>query len=339
MHRITETIRRNFGVLIRLLPFFAFIPPIVILYSLYAWSFEQTLHGRTFLLFFLWLVFLEMVMSWEKLAIKLNKIKSLRTFLLVMNILLPTIYVIVENYCGLNVVIENVAESIGVEKISWPVISVEYLVFMIFLILIVLLLFGVNSLLDFSVSIIFAGVIGTLFLIDNLYPYGRFTPLQMLVPATTTIVTYVFNLMGYSTNLSIINSRTYGSIPYLTVINQQGDSVGLGIAWACSGIESLMIYAVTIVLFLRKMNASIKIKTAYFLIGAIITYLISIFRIVTLFLLAFDYSIKSPQWQQFHNYYGMLYTAAWITVYPLIIAGSHTLWNTVRYRKIQKGIT
>lgn len=338
MQRIRETIRRNLDALLRLSPLLAFIPPIVILYSLYAWSFEQTLHGRTFLLFFLWLVSLETVMSWEKLAIKLNKIKSLRTFLQAMSILLPTIYVIVENYYGLNLVIENVAENIGVEKTSWPIVSVEYLVFMIFLILIVLSLFGVNSLLDYSLSVIFAGVIGILFVIDNLYPYGRFTPLQMLVPATTTIVTYVFNLMGYTTSIRITNNSTQGLIPILKVTNQQEKSVQLGIAWACSGIESLIIYTVTIVIFLRKMDVSIKIKTVYFLIGAIVTYLINIFRIVTLFLLAFDYPTNSPQWQQFHNYYGMLYPVAWITVYPLIIAGGHTLWNAVKYRKHKKNI-
>ena len=332
MPQIIHIIKRNGNMLIRLLPFFAFIPPVVILYSLYTWSFEQTLHGRTFLIFFVWLISLEIIIGWdEPHTIKLKKFKSARTILLTVALLLPTIYVIAENYCGLKTTIENLAKGIGVEETSWPAVSVEYLVFMVFLILIILLLYGISGLSEFSVSVLFVGAIGTLFAIDNLYPYGRFTPLQALVPATTNIVVYIFNLMGYKTNIIFIkNDPTYGSFPYLTVTNPQGISVGLGIAWACSGIESLIIYTVTIVLFLRKMNTSLKVKAAYFAIGAAITYLINIFRIITLFLLAIEYGMRSPQWQQFHDYYGMLYSVMWIVAYPLVVIGSQALWHKIK---------
>jgi len=337
MSQIIQIIKRNLNTLIRLLPLFAFIPPIVILYALYAWSFEQTLHGRTFLLFFVWLVSLEIIMGWDELhTIKLKKLKSVRAVLLAIALLLPTVYVIVENYCGLKAFIENVAKGMGVGETSWPAVSVEYLVFMVFLILITLLLYGVNGLSEFSVSILFAGAIGTLFVIDNVYPYGKFTPLQALVPATTTIVAYIFNLMGYKTRITFVNSSAYGSFPYLTVTNPQGVSVGLGIAWVCSGIESLIIYTVTIVLFLRKTNTSLKIKAVYFAIGAIVTYFINIFRIVMLFLLAIEYGQRSPQWQQFHNYYGMLYSVMWIVAYPLIIIGSQALWHKLKESQIKK---
>lgn len=333
MSQIIPMIKRNLNTLIRLLPLFAFIPPIVILYFLYAWSFEQTLHGRTFLIFFVWLVSLEIIMGWDEFhIIKLKKL-SVRTVLLAIALLLPTIYVIVENYCGLKMVIENVAKGMGVGETSWPAVSVEYLVFMVFLILITLLLYGVSGLSEFSVSILFAGAIGTLFVIDNLYPFGKFTPLQVFAPATTTIVAYIFNLMGYTTRIIFVNSSTYGSFPYLTVTNPQGVSVGLGIAWVCSGIESLTIYTVTIVLFLRKMDTSLRIKATYFAVGAIVTYFINIFRIVMLFLLAIEYGLGSSPWQRFHDYYGMLYTVTWIIVYPLIIMGSQALWHKIKSMK------
>jgi len=233
----------------------------------------------------------------------------------------------------------------GVEKTSWPAVSVEYLVFMAFLILTVQLLYGVSGLSKFSVSIIFASVIGTLFVIDNLYPYGRFAPLQALVPATTNIVAYIFNLMGYKTSITFVNNDpTYGSYTSLTVTNPQGVSATLGIAWACSGIESLIIYTVTVVSFLRKMDKSLKVKAAYFAIGAVITYFINIFRIITLFSLKIEcvlagskYGLDSPQyqsaraqWQRFHDYYGMLYSIAWIVTYPLIIIGCQILWGKIK---------
>jgi thaumarchaeosortase len=296
-----------------------------------------TLHGRTFLLFFAWLISLEIIMGWEKFeTIRLNKLKSVRTVLFVVALLLPTVYVIVENYCGLNLIIEDIATRLNVLKASWPTVSVEYIVFMIFLVLIVLLLYGISGLPDFSVSILFAGTIGTLFIIDNLYPYGKFTPLQILVPATTAIVAYVFNLMGYTTSITYENSPTYGSYPYLKVTSPQGGKTGLGIAWPCSGIESLIIYAVTVVLFLKKLDVSFKIKVFYFVVGAIVTYFINIFRVVTLFLLALEYGVGSPPWQRFHDYYGMLYSVAWIVAYPLIIIGSQALWHKIESKLAQR---
>jgi len=174
------------------------------------------------------------------------------------------------------------------------------------------------------------GTIGLLFIIDNLYPFGKFTPLQILVPWTATLAANVLNLMGYTTSMSFIsNDPTYGSMPDLTVTGSQGKA-RFGIAWPCSGVESLLIYTVTILLFLKKTDIPWKHRIIYFSIGAVVTYLINIFRVVTIFLLAMDYGWPSPQAAQFHNYYGMLYSITWIISYPLIIIGSRALWGRIR---------
>ena len=331
MHGSMQTTKQNRMMLARLSPFLAFIPPLFILYHLHAWSFEQTLHGRTFLLFFLWLITLEIMLGWERFeASGMDSFKSAKTLILIIALLLPTAYVIVANYYGVNETIENLALSLNVEKTSWPTVSVEYLVFTIFLALIILSLYGINGLQDFPISIFFSGTIGILFSMDNLYPYGKFTPLQILVPATVTVTANVFNLMGYTTKITFVNNALQGSYPYLKIINPQGTSVGLGIAWTCSGIESLLIYTVTILMFLRKMGTSLKKKVAFFIAGAIITYFINIFRIVNLFLIALEYGTKSQQWAQFHNFYGMLYSVTWIVCYPLIIIGGQTLWQKIK---------
>ncbi|MDH5481399.1 MAG: exosortase/archaeosortase family protein [Candidatus Bathyarchaeota archaeon] len=336
---ILQRVKRNVNVLTRLLPILSFIPPLFILYSLYAWSFEKTFQGRTFLLFFSWLVVLEIILCWEKLQKnKVNRLKSMRTALLIIVLLLPTIYVIVANYCGLNAIIEDLAKQNispndplkDVHASSIPV-STEYMVFSVFLGLIVLLAYGIGGLTDFSISTFFAGTIGILFTIDNLYPFGKFTPLQILVPTTARLAANVFNLMGYTTSMIfILNDPIQGSYPRLSVTSPQGESIGFGIAWPCSGIESLLIYTVTILIFLKKTDISWKHRIIYFSAGAVVTFFINVFRIITLFLLAIDYGWPSPEAQNFHDYYGMLYSITWIISYPLIIIGSRTLWKRIR---------
>lgn len=329
---ILQIVKRNVNILINLLPILSFIPPLFILYSLYAWSFEQTLHGRTFLLFFVWLIALEVILSWEKLQKNnVNKLRSIRTVLFIIALLLPSIYVIAANYCGLNAIIEDLATQLKVEKTGWPMVSVEYMVFAVFFGLIILLAYGISGLTDFSISTFFIGTIGILFTIDNLYPYGRFTPLQILVPSTATLAANVLNLMGYTTSMSFIsNHPTYGSMPDLTVTGSQGEFAKFGIAWPCSGVESLLIYTVTILLFLKKTDMPWKQGIVYFSIGAVVTYFINILRVVNIFLLAMKYGWPSPQAVQFHNYYGMLYSITWIISYPLIIIGSRALWGRIR---------
>ena len=321
---ILRVVKRNLNILIKLLPIFSFIPPLFILYSLYAWSFEQTLHGRTFLLFFVWLIALEIILSWEKLREnKLNKLRSMRTVLFVIAILIPTTYVIAANYCGLNSMIEDLATQLGVEEVGWPVVSVEYMVFAVFCGLIILLAYGISGLENFSISTFFAGTIGILFTMDNLYPW--FPPLQIFVPATAKLAVNVLNLMGYTAT-----SFTQGSITYLIVKGSQGVPVGFGIAWPCSGIESLVIYTVVMLLFLKKSDIRWIYKMIYFVFGAVVTYFINALRVVTLVLLGMQYGVYSPEFQRFHNYYGMLYSVTWIISYPLIIIGSRALWERIR---------
>jgi hypothetical protein len=57
--------------------------------------------------------------------------------------------------------------------------------------------FGAKGLKSFSVPLLFLVVVGALYNTDNVYPYGKFTPLQFLVPGTTTLAAIVLNLMGY----------------------------------------------------------------------------------------------------------------------------------------------
>jgi exosortase/archaeosortase family protein len=177
--------------------------------------------------------------------------------------------------------------------------------------LIVLLAYGIKNLPVFSGSIFFLGVMGFLFVIDDLYPGGKFTPLQMLVPVTAFFAARLLELFGYTTTVTEAYYPIYGRVSVLKVNN-----ISLfGIGWICAGVESLVIYTIVIFLFLKKSEISTKRKIFYFVVGAAVTYFLNILRIFTLAMIALSGGDIGP----FHNFYGQFYSITWITLYPLMI--------------------
>lgn len=250
--------------------------------------------------------------------------KSARIIAFIITLLNPTIYVIIANFLGVNSAILDMARRYNIQS-PWAEVmplSIEYLVFAVFFALIMLLEYGTNGLRDFSISTLFLGIIGVIYAIDNVYSAG-FTPFQILVPATAMLAANVLNLMGYQTLWLGVKE----GMPTFIAWDSQGRlSRPFSIAWPCSGVESLLIYTVTILLFLKKTAIPRKHRIIYFIIGAIVTYFINILRIVTIFVI----SINDGDYMRFHDYYGQLYSITWIISYPLIIIGSRALWSKVR---------
>jgi thaumarchaeosortase len=332
MQTILPILKKHMSKLMKLLPLLAFAVPLLWLYFLDPGSFELMWKGRTFELFFLWLILLELILSWENLReSKINRVISARTFAFIATLLLPTIYVIISNYSGLNTVIADSARQNGVQWWGAMPLATEYLVFAVLFCLIVLLPFGAKGLKIFSVPLLFLVVVGALYTIDNVYPYGKFTPLQFLVPATTTLAATVLNLLGCKTILTTQTDPSRGSLSLLTATDPHNPirTARFEIAWPCAGIESLLIFTVVILLFLKRMPISWKAKAGYFAIGAAVTYFINILRIVTIFTIG----MNGGDVDSFHYYYGPLYSVAWIVLYPLIILGSQSLWHEITNRK------
>lgn len=343
MLNIKHETEGKINILIKLLPLFAFIVPFLILYFYqdiahppypyyyrsYTNTFEVTWKGRTFYIFFLWLAALEMILGWEKLQlIKVNKLRSIRTVVFILGLLLPTVYIVISNFYGLNAAIVDWAWQNKIAQCNWMPLSTEYLVLAVLFTVIIWLQYGISGLKNISLSPVFLAIIGIIYTIDNLYPYGSFTPFQFLVPATATLAANVLNLMGYQTQWI---GQSYGT-PVLHAWNSKG-SAAFGIAWPCSGIESLLIYTLTILLFLRNIAFPRKHKIIYFVFGAVVTFFINVMRIVTIFVIAIDTGANSLQTQRFHDYYGQLYSITWIALYPLIIIASRALWRKIRTPK------
>jgi len=329
MPNLKPTKEQTISFVRRLLPVLALAIPFLTLYFLYPSSFEATWKGRTFYLFFLWLVALETILNWDKISeTKVKRLKSLRTIAFIAAITAPIFYIVAANYWGLNAAILDLAQKYNVSSnvIEYVPLSTEYLVFTVLFALTVSSYYGPRQLGNFSISTLFLGIIGTVYMIDNLYPWGRFTPFQIFVPTTTMLAASVLNVMGFKTNISFVeNDPTYGSLTRLDVADLNGKTAAFNIAWPCSGVESLIIYSVTILLFLKNSAIPWKQKIAYFVVGAVVTYFINALRIATIFIIA----INGGDVGAFHNYYGELYSITWIMFYPLIILGSRALWGKI----------
>jgi len=205
-------------------------------------------------------------------------------------------------------------------------LSTEYLVFAMLFGLMVSLSSGFKGLKTFSVPIFFLALVGAIYTIDNIFPYGQFTPFQIFVPTTTALAAAILNLVGYTTSIAYEQSSSQGNMPVLTATNHLGASATYSIAWPCAGIESFLIFTVVILLFLKRTSITLKSKLGFFVFGAIITYVINAFRIVEIF----QIGANGGNIDMFHFYYGPLPAVIWIVLYPLIILGSLSLWRKIR---------
>lgn len=338
MPNVFERIRNQPSILLPLLPLVAFLVPLTWLYFLDASSFESMWKGRTFELFFVWLIGLELILGWENFKqTKLSSLRSPRTILLALFMVLPTIYVLASYYFGLNQAITDwsLANSMKGGWASAMPLSIEYLVFAAFFTVIVFLTFGKKGLTNYAIPAFFMLMVGAIYIIDNVYPYGQFTLFQFFVPTAAYAAAAIFNLMGYTTSLTEQTDIVHGTMPVLTVSGPLG-STEFGIAWPCAGIESFLIYTVVVLLFLKRMPISWKAKIGYFAFGAIITYFINIMRIVTIFMIGMENGAASEAVDLFHKYYGPLYSITWIIVYPLLIYLGQGLWMRYKNRKMSQ---
>jgi thaumarchaeosortase len=322
--------KRNADKLMLLAPLAAFAVPLVWLYLLNPASFDNMWKGRTFELFFVWLILLELILSWETLQkCAVQKPTSLRIAALLVTLLLPTVYVVASNYLGINPAIQDWAKQSGVTWYSDMPVAIEYLVFAVFFSLMAFLILRFDGLRSFSIPILFSALVGAIFIIDSVYPNDQFTPFQIMVPATTMLAANTLSFMGYKTSLDL----SHGNLPQLTVTdpNNPLKTVTFGVAWPCAGIESLLIFTVVIALFLKRMSISWQTKLGFFAFGAVVTYLINVLRIVSIFL----WTLGGGDVNVFHQSIGPLFPIAWIVSYPLIVLGSLSLWRRIRNRNKQ----
>ena len=323
-------IRKITTVSMKFLPFLSFIPPLLILYFIDPPSFSLMYPGRTAYIFFLWLSFIEIIMYWEKIQTrKITRSKLVGTCLIFFLLVLPTIYLLayiaIVRYLDVEqIFLISLYPNSPLARQMYFALSIEYLIFSVLFALVVLSAYKMKGLFGLQTPAFFLGAMGLIFLVDWAYPGGNFTPFQALVRPTATAAAAILNMMDYEARLLEIVDPTYGPLSYMRVYDPHtGSSAGFSIAWPCAGVDSLMLYTLTILVFLQTLPASKRQKGLYFAVGFVVTYFFNILRIVTIFLIALN---NGDVWA-FHNYYGWLYSVSWIVFYPLVITGFQRLLN------------
>ena len=310
----------------------SFLVPIIILYYLFPESFVTTWKGRTFYMFFVWLMFLETYINWEKLKTKAPfKLQQWKTIPFLFFLVFPTVFIFGLYFLEWEIFIGDLTKDISSAPAHYWSLSFEYIIFTICLSVLLLLKYGVEGLKLFSISTAFVGVIGSIYLLDTMYPYGAFQPFQALVPVTAYCAAQLLNSMGYKTTLA---SGLHGTTR-LKLYNASGTYlVGYDIAWPCAGVHSLILYSLVILLFLKQLKLSAFQKFVCYIVGAIVTFFLNVLRIVSIYLVTVNYGQDAAT--VFHDYYGELYVVLWTLAYPFLIMGFQKLWLRTRVERILK---
>jgi len=277
--------------------------------------FYETWKGRMFYMFFIWLLFLELIIESEKIVEKRPKNRfRILVFFICANV--PLIYVLAVNFLGMNQAIVELGRIIGINPgeyfmfLSWP-LSFEYLVFFISFLIAIFLAYKTDGLKTFSISLSLLGVMSFVYMIDTYYPEGMLKPLQMLALPAAACAAALLEILGY--NFTLIYRPGPRSLPTISMAGFHP----VGIVWSCAGVHSLLLYLLIILLLFKRSDISGFRRLVYFIIGAVCTYFVNILRIASYFVIRESSGQNAAQF--FHDSIGELYFIFWVFAYILLI--------------------
>jgi len=195
----------------------------------------------------------------------------------------------------------------------------DYLVFAIFLIAVFGILFGIRSIKEIPTGIVYTVGSGVILMLDSFFPYGSISFLAGMVPLITNIVVALLGISGVHIMKSPYDFTAPPSV-YLTgnFLWMQGipGNIVLQINWPCMGVFSMLIYTLIMAILMVKLDATRKRKVLYFLIGAVGTFFINIFRI---FLIAYYVAFISIDVKIFHENIGEFLFLGWVVLFLLAV--------------------
>ena len=289
-------------------------------------SFDVTWKGRMFYLIFAWILILETAIGWKKIIDKIPTKPSLIIASLACA-LIPTVYVLATNFFGLDLAVLKLGHSFGIPSVysdntpsdflhlQWP-ISLEYVVFFVFFLVSILLAYRPRVLKVFSISLAFLGAMTVAYMLDTIYPFGVFRPLQEMALPTAATAAALFDILGYKVNLMYPYHTADSLLPRLSV-GLGGKSASVAIAWACAGVYSLLLYVLVMLIFFRRINISSSRKVSYFVIGLFGTFFANVLRVYSIIIVDLQYGQAAGT--VFHNSYGELFGFGWIFLFILLI--------------------
>lgn len=159
-------------------------------------------------------------------------------------------------------------------------------------------------------------------MMDAFFPEDSLAFLQVWVYLIWNVVVFILGLAGYQVNRSSVPLNGTIKPPSLwlrgnrlTIYGLKGP-MPLVIYWPSSGVVSMVVYSLVILVLMVKLDASRTRKIIYAVIGAAGTYFVNVIRI-TLIVLYITYI--SLDFEAFHGSIGEILFIAWIFIYLILV--------------------
>jgi thaumarchaeosortase len=199
-------------------------------------------------------------------------------------------------------------------------LAADFIIYAIFSIVITSILYSPSAIPLLVTPVIYAIGSGILDMMDAFFPEDSLAFLQIWVYVIWNVVVFILSLMGFHTSVK----APFGTIPPPTVLLQGNrlslwgfkGPITLAIFWPSSGVVSMIVYSLVIVVLMVKLDAPRRRKAAYAAIGATGTYFVNVIRI-TLIVLYVTYI--SLDVEAFHQSIGEVLFICWIFIYLLLV--------------------
>jgi len=215
-----------------------------------------------------------------------------------------------------------VTSQLGVSQQSTLsfLLAAEFFLYALFCLAITAILYSPTTTALMVTPVIYAFGSGILDAMDAYFPQDSLAFLQVWVYVIWNVVIFLLGLIGFHTSA---NSTAAQSLPMalwvppnrLFLVGEKGPMT-LTIFWPSSGVVSMIVYSLVIVVLMVKLDAPRKRKALYAAIGAVGTYLVNVIRI-TLIVLYVTYI--SLDVETFHESVGEILFIAWIFIFLLTV--------------------
>jgi thaumarchaeosortase len=199
-------------------------------------------------------------------------------------------------------------------------LAMDYLTYAVYCILATVILYSSGSILLMATPIIYTIGSAMLDMMDAFFPENSLAFLQIWVYLIWNVVVFILGLTGFRTNINPLNGPIeppslllQGNRLYLWGFK---GPMALAIYWPSSGVVSMLVYSLVILVLMVKLDASRIRKVVYAVIGAAGTYFVNVIRI-TLIVLYVTYI--SLDVEAFHESIGEVLFIAWIFIYLLLV--------------------
>jgi len=214
-----------------------------------------------------------------------------------------------------------VTSKLGVSQESTLsfLLAMDFLGYALYCVLATALLYSVQSILLMATPVIYLIGSGILDLMDAYFPQDSLAFLQVWVYLIWNVVVFLLQLMGFHNTVPGGITPTRPGLMLqgnrLSLWGYKGD-IGLAIYWPSSGVVSMIVYSLVILVLMVKLDAPRKRKVVYAVIGAVGTYFVNVIRI-TMIVLYVTYI--SLDFEAFHASIGEVLFIIWIFVYLLTV--------------------